>query len=182
MNELSLHILDICQNSTKANATLIEIIIVENTSLNEMIITIKDNGHGMDQNTLQKVVDPFFTTRTTRNVGLGIALFKLAAEQTNGSLTISSILNKGTELKATLTLNHIDRAPLGKIEDTLLILLSINKYCDIHYKHINNDQIYELDTREIKKVLEVKTIIDYDIILWVKNNIKEGIINIHKEV
>lgn len=182
MNELSLHILDICQNSTKANATLIEITIIENTISNEMIITIKDNGHGMDTDTLQRVVDPFFTTRTTRNVGLGIALFKLAAEQTGGSLTVSSVVNEGTELIATFALDHIDRAPLGKIEDTFTILLSINNYCDIHYKHVCDDQIYEIDTREVKTVLEITTITDYDVILWIKNNIKEGITNMHKEV
>lgn len=182
MNELSLHILDICQNSTKANSTLIEINIIENTTDNLMSIEIIDNGYGMDKATLEKVVDPFFTTRTKRKVGLGISLFKLAAEQSEGYLTVNSIEGTGTTINAVFKHDHIDRAPLGDIEDTIAILLLNSEVCEIRYQHTYNNLTYIFDTIEVKKILNGVSITNYDVILWIKNNIKEGIFNIHKEV
>lgn len=181
MNELSLHILDICQNSLKANASLIQIIITEDTNLNTYIIEIHDNGFGMNEKTLSEVADPFFTTRTTRSVGMGVSLFKMAAEMAGGSFHITSKINQGTSVTAQFEHNHIDRAPLGSIEDTLAILLMNEAAIDIYYKHICNHKEYILDTREIKKVLNGIPLADYDVIMWVKNNIKEGITTIHKE-
>ena len=181
MNELSLHILDICQNSTKANASLISIIIEESTKENTFTIDIIDNGDGMDKETLERVTDPFFTTRTTRKVGLGISLFKMAAEQSNGFLTILSEKTKGTSLKCMFELNNIDRAPLGKIEETIAILLLNAEGADIVYKHVVNDLIYIFDSREVKEVLEDVPLTDLNVIVWIKDNIKEGILNIHKE-
>lgn len=181
MNELSLHILDICQNSIKANADLIEIIITEDTTNNIYKIDIIDNGSGMDKKTLSEVADPFFTTRATRNVGLGISLFKMAAEMTDGSLEITSTINEGTKVSTIFQYNHIDRAPLGDIEDTLTILILNENMIDIYYKHIYNNKIYIFDTKEIRKILDGIPFTNYDVIMWIKNNIKEGIINIHKE-
>lgn len=181
MNELSLHILDICQNSIKANATLIEIIVEENIDLNLFRITIHDNGHGMDEQTLSSVADPFFTTRSTRKVGLGISLFKMAAEQCNGSLKITSKVGYGTSVITTFEHDHIDRAPLGDIAETLMILLLNDVGIDIFYKHSYNNKDYVLDTREIKQVLGGIPLTDYDVIAWVKNNINEGITTILKE-
>jgi hypothetical protein len=181
MNELSLHILDICQNSIKANASLIEIIIEENTNTNLYRITIRDNGHGMDKNTLSSVSDPFFTTRDTRKVGLGVSLFKMAAEQCKGSMKITSQVQKGTSVITTFEHDHIDRAPLGDIAETLMILLLNDEGIDIYYKHIYNNHEYILDTREIKQALDGIPLTDYDVITWVKNNINEGIRTIHKE-
>ena len=123
MNELSLHILDIVQNSIKANAKLVKISVQQNTLENTYSVTISDDGHGMNESTLSKVSDPFYTTRTTRKVGMGISLFKMAAEMTGGSFTITSIEDEGTEVVANFINNHIDRAPLGDIEDTLTILI-----------------------------------------------------------
>jgi len=181
MNELSLHILDICQNSIKANASLIKIIITENIINNIYKIEIIDNGSGMDKKTLSQVADPFFTTRTTRKVGLGISLFKMAAEMTEGSLEIASTINEGTKVTTIFQNDHIDRAPLGDIEDTLSILILNENMIDIYYKHIFNDNIYIFDTREIRKVLDGIPFTDYNVIMWIKNNIQEGIINIRKE-
>lgn len=181
MNELSLHILDICQNSIKANASLIEIIVTDDIENNKYIIEIFDNGFGMDKKTLSEVADPFFTTRTTRKVGLGISLFKMAAEMCNGSLEITSIVNKGTEVTAIFQKDHIDRAPLGDIEDSLCILILNESMIDIYYKHICNKNTYVFDTREIRKILEGLPFTDYNVIMWIKNNIKEGIKNIQKE-
>lgn len=181
MNELSLHILDICQNSIKANATLIEIKITDNLFDNIYTIEIFDNGYGMDKKTLSEVADPFFTTRTTRKVGLGVSLFKMAAEMAKGNLVITSVINEGTKVTATFQNNHIDRAPLGDIEDTLSILILNENMIDIYYEHTINDKVFIFDTREVKQILEGIPFTDYKVIMWIKNNIKEGIKNIQKE-
>ncbi len=181
MNELSLHILDICQNSIKANAKLIEIIVTEDTNENLFTIKIIDNGFGMNKKTLSEVADPFFTTRTTRKVGLGVSLFKMATEMAEGNLKITSTINIGTKIIATFQHNHIDRAPLGDIEDSLSILILNEKMIDIYYHHDYNKKTYIFDTREVRKVLEGIPFTDYNVIMWIKSNIKEGIMNIHKE-
>ena len=181
LNELSLHILDICQNSIKANATLIKIIITEDLSQNSFQVIIHDDGCGMNQKTLSEVTDPFFTTRTTRKVGLGISLFKMAAEMTDGDFTIKSTLAKGTSVIANFKYDHIDRAPLGKIEETLVILVLNELEIDIYYEHTFNKKTYIFDTREVKQVLNGIPFTSHDVILWIKNNIKEGILDIHKE-
>lgn len=181
MNELSLHILDICQNSIKANSTLIEIIINEDTSNNLFEIIIKDNGCGMNEKTLSEVADPFFTTRTTRKIGLGVSLFKMAAEMSEGSFKIQSTVGQGTNIKAVFKHNHIDRAPLGIIEETIIILVLNEADIDIFYEHNINNQKFIFDTREVRKVLDGIPFTNYDVITWIKNNIKEGIFNIHKE-
>ena len=181
MNELSLHILDICQNSIKANATLIKVIINEDIAQNTFEIVIEDNGCGMNEKTLSEVADPFFTTRTTRKVGLGVSLFKMAAEMTNGSFEIKSKENEGTRVYAVFEHNHIDRAPLGNIADTISILVLNEANIDIYYEHKYNVQNYIFDTREVKKVLDEIPFTNYEVITWIKNNIKEGIFDIHKE-
>ena len=154
MNELSLHILDICQNSIKADATLIKIIINEQAVENLYEILIEDNGCGMNPKTLSGVADPFFTTRTTRKVGLGISLFKMAAEMADGSFSIHSVENHGTSIKAIFTNDHLDRAPLGNIAETISILVLNDADIDIYYEHKYNKYSFIFDTREVKKVLD----------------------------
>jgi sensor histidine kinase YesM len=181
MNELSLHILDIVQNSIKANAKLVEIIINEQDAKDKYTITIIDDGHGMDAKTLTEVSDPFFTTRTTRKVGMGTSLFKMAAELCEGSFAIESTVNVGTTVTASFVKSHIDRAPLGAIDETIVILMLNDSDIDIYYKHIVNSNEYIFDTREIRQVLDGIPFTDYSVIEWVKNNIKDGINTIIEE-
>ena len=181
MNELSLHILDVCQNSIKADAKLIQIIIEEDIENDFYKIFIGDNGNGMSEKTLSEVSDPFFTTRSTRKVGLGVPLFKMAAEMCNGSFSVDSIINKGTIITAFFEHSHIDRAPLGDIAETIMILVLNEKDIDIYYEHILNNNKYIFDTREIRKVLNGIPFTEYSVILWIKENIKNGIINLQKE-
>ncbi len=181
MNELSLHILDICQNSIQADSSLIKIIINENLSKNTFKISIVDNGRGMNEETLKEVSNPFFTTRSTRTVGLGVSLFKMAAEMCNGTFNIDSIPNEGTIVNATFNHNHIDRAPLGNISETIMILILDEKDIDIYYEHIINSRKYIFDTREIKKILDGIPSTEYSVILWIKDNIKTGIQNLQME-
>ena len=182
MNELSLHILDVCQNSIKADATLIKIIIEEDINNNSYRIFIGDNGIGMNEKTLNEVSDPFFTTRSTRKVGLGVPMFKMAAEMCNGNFNIDSVVNKGTVISAIFEHSHIDRAPLGDISETIMILILNEKDIDIYYEHIINKNKYLFDTREIRKVLDGIPFTDYNVIMWIKDNIKTGINNLQKEV
>jgi len=181
MNELSLHILDVVQNSIKANATLVEIIIEENRIENWYTISIIDNGHGMNEQTLSEVADPFFTTRTTRKVGMGVSLFKMAAEMTEGSFNIESKVDQGTKVIAQFKNDHIDRAPLGEIEETISILILNDKNIDIYYKHKVDEREYVFDTREVKKVLDGIPFTNYDVMMWIKDNIKNGIDTIIEE-
>ena len=181
MNELSLHILDIVQNSIKANAKLIQILINEDDEKDFYSITITDDGHGMDQETLSKVSDPFFTTRTTRDIGMGTSLLKMAAEMCEGTFTIESTVNVGTVVTATFKKSHIDRAPLGAIDETITILILNDSNIDIYYKHTVNGKEYVFDTKEIKQVLDGMPLTDYNVLEWVKNNINSGIDTITEE-
>ncbi len=181
MNELSLHILDIVQNSIRANASLVQIIVNEQKASNIYTVTIIDNGHGMNAQTLSNVSDPFYTSRKTRKVGMGVSLYKMACELTEGSFTIESEENVGTKVIAAFTNDHIDRAPLGEIEETLCILVLNDKDIDVLYKHTIDTSEYVFDTREVKQVLEGIPLNNYEVIMWIKNNIKDGINTLEEE-
>jgi hypothetical protein len=179
MRELSLHILDIVENSINARAKLIYIKVYERKKQDELIIYIEDNGCGMDSDFVQKVLDPFVTTRTTRKVGLGIPLFKAAAERCEGNFNIESELGKGTRVTAKFRLSHIDRAPFGDLPGTLTVLFTANPKTDFKYKHTTDDGTYEINTKEIKMVLEDVKISNPLVADWIKNNIVEGLISIN---
>jgi len=149
MKELSLHILDIAQNATQAGASLLEITICEEGGL--LTLEITDNGRGMDEELLASATDPFTTTRSTRNVGLGLPLLRLAAEQTGGWMTITSKPGRGTKVAAIFHLDHVDCAPLGDMSETLLALITGNPDMDLVYIHEHDGQREELDTRENRK-------------------------------
>lgn len=152
MRELSLHILDALENSLTAEATVIGLVIEEDATADQLTITIQDNGRGMTAAQLTQVYDPFFTTRNTRHVGLGIPLFKAAAERCNGDLTITSQLGKGTTLQATFQHSHIDRAPLGDMTSTLMAVILAGT-CDLHYIHRVDGKEFEFNTAGIKAEL-----------------------------
>lgn len=179
MNELSLHILDICENSINAGASIVILTIDENTKDNTYKITIQDDGKGMDEKTLKTVADPFYTTRTTRKVGLGISLFKMAAELTEGYLNITSEVDVGTVVEVLFTNDHIDRAPLGDISQTIISLITRGDN-DFQYTHILNEKSYTFSTIEVKQVLEGIDLNEPSIIMWIKGNIEEGINELYK--
>ncbi len=182
MKELSLNVLDIAENSLKAGATLTEIYLVETDEL--LTLTIKDNGCGMSEETLRSVTDPFYTTRTTRRVGLGIPLFKLAAEQTGGSLTITSKTASeseahGTQVTATFFKNHLDFTPLGDIASTVTTLIQGHPDVDFLYTHTFAGKDGEgqaeasvvLDTRDIRQILEDIPLCSPEILVWIRENL-----------
>ena len=153
MPEISLNILDVAENSVRAEADLIEILVRVQPEEDKLTVIIKDNGCGMTPEQVQKVQDPFFTTRTTRKVGLGVPFFKQAAESAGGSFQIDSEKGKGTTVKAVFTLSHIDRMPLGDISSTIHTLIVFNEHIDFRYTYEYADRSFVLDTREMREML-----------------------------
>ena len=180
MTELSLHILDIVKNSTKAGAKLVEIEIVESIAENKLEIVISDNGCGMDEEFLKNVTDPFKTSRTTRKVGMGLSLFQSAALLTGGSFDIKSQVGVGTVVKASFVHDSIDRQPLGDMASTMVTLVSGNEEIDFVYRHNFCGKEFEFSTLEIKKVLGGISISSPEIMSWMTDYIKEGLDGIYK--
>ena len=181
MKELSLNILDIAENSVKAGAELTEISIEETES--EIILTFKDNGCGMTEEIRKTVTDPFYTTRTTRKVGMGLPLLKLQAEMTGGSLTVESThisedaQNHGTLVCAVFNKNHIDCTPLGDVVASITTLIQGHPDSDFLFTHKNGEREVVLDTRELRQVLEGVPLNTYEVIKWIEEYLKEQYIN-----
>ena len=174
MKEISLNILDIAENSVKAKASLTEILISEEGD--RLTLTIKDDGCGMDEQTVRSVIDPFYTTRKTRSVGLGIPLLKLACEQTGGSLSIESSVNEsdhGTTVRAIFFKNHIDFIPLGDVTSSIVTLIQGHPDTDFLFRHNLDGAEVSLDTREIRAVLEDVPLDTYEVICWIRSSIEE---------
>jgi len=153
VRELSLHVLDVLENALAADATLIELEINEDSAANRLSIRVTDNGRGMDAETVARVSDPFFTTRTTRDIGLGLPLFRAAAQRCNGDLTLRSQRGVGTEVLAEFERDHLDRAPLGDMKSTLLGVILSDRVRDLRYEHRVDGRSFGLDTRELRAVL-----------------------------
>ncbi len=175
MKELSQHILDIANNSISAGATLIEIRVDENEEKDEYLLTIKDNGKGIPADMLEKVCDPFVTSRTTRKVGLGLPLLKLNAERTGGYLSIESEVQKGTIVKAAFKHKSVDRPAIGDISGILTMLASTDPKIDVVYIHTNQSNEYIFDAREIKKELEGTRISHPEVKRFLKDMITENL-------
>jgi anti-sigma regulatory factor (Ser/Thr protein kinase) len=158
MRELSLHVLDLVENAIEAGAQHVDLSIVDDLDSDRLSITIRDDGRGMDAQTVLAVRDPFFTTRTTRHVGLGIPLFAAAAERCAGALTINSAPGKGTTIEAVFQHSHIDRAPLGDMPATLMCILMRDRDLDVRYVHRVSrngaESAFELDTAQIRQELD----------------------------
>lgn len=149
MEDLSLHILDVVENSIAAGAKRITINIDEQEENDLLEIEIVDDGQGMDEEVAKKVLDPFFTTRTTRRVGLGLPLLAQAARESGGKIEIDSAPGKGTRVKASFGYSHIDRKPMGDIYETLKVLILGNPEVDFLFIHKKGDEEYHLDTKEL---------------------------------
>jgi hypothetical protein len=175
MQDFSLHILDIAENSIGAGAKRIEIKIEEDRKKNLLTIEINDDGKGMSEEMVSKVLDPFITTRTTRRVGLGLSLFAQAARACNGEVHIESKLDKGTRLTGTFQLSHIDLKPWGSMVNTLMTLIVGNPEIDFFYQHKKGDFEYTLDTRMIKKELGEVPIFNPEVIKVLKDDLKNNL-------
>ncbi len=150
MEDLSLHILDIAENSVAAGADRIEIRLTEDKKNDLLTLEIIDNGIGMDTDTIKKALDPFYTSKTVRRVGLGLSLLSESAKAANGKLTLESEKGKGTRVKAEFQFSHIDRKPLGDIDLTIITLVMGNPDIDFLYEISKNNHTHCVDTRTIK--------------------------------
>jgi len=175
LRELSLHLLDIAENSISAGASRIVISVREDLVADELWLEVVDNGKGMTPEMVAKVLDPFVTSRTTRNVGLGIPLLKQAAEACMGFLTLESELGKGTKLTAKFQHSHIDRMPLGNLEDTIITLLLGTPGVNWVFRYQYNDQVFEFDDTEFKEALGDLPLSDFRVIEFLSDTINEGV-------
>ena len=186
MKELSLNILDIVENSVKAGAANIGIELDESEK-GKLVLTITDNGCGMEEHILRGVTDPFYTTRTTRPVGMGLSLLKLAAEQTEGTMTVDSVSEKvspdrhGTVVRAVFNTNHIDCVPLGDITATLVTLIQGSPDIDFSYIHKIGTDTVELDTAQMRAVLEDVPLNSFEVLQWIEATVNEQYAQIHNQ-
>ncbi|MBQ3264644.1 MAG: sensor histidine kinase [Ruminococcus sp.] len=179
MRELSLNVMDVAQNSVRAEATVVRISVIESDQEDRLTIVIADNGCGMTQEQVQQVIDPFFTTRTTRKVGLGVPLFKLSAEQTGGSFDIQSEKGVGTTTTASYVKSHVDMTPLGDINSTVKILIQCNPDIDFVYTCTTDNGSFTLDTRELREVLGDVSLDTPDVLEWIADYLEENTRNIY---
>jgi len=176
MQDISLHILDIVENSINAGASLIEVTLNEDLKKNRLSLTIKDNGKGIEKKNLKNILDPFYTTKKGGRIGLGLPILAQAAKEAYGVLKVISSVETGTVITAVFVHDHIDRKPLGDISETLIDLVAADGLkLDIIYSHNKNGDSFVFDTREIKKELQEVNIDNPTILKFLKKRIKESL-------
>lgn len=175
MIELALHILDIAENSLRASATLVEISVTEDLIKDRLTIIIADNGDGMTSAEVERAMDPFYTTKKVRRIGLGLPMLSQACQSTGGSFTITSTPGQGTRVMAEFVHSHIDRQPLGDIPGAIVALILEKPEVDIVYTHIRDASSYTLDTREMRDELGDIPLNHMEVIKLIRDNISEGL-------
>jgi anti-sigma regulatory factor (Ser/Thr protein kinase) len=181
MEDISLHILDIAENSIAAQAKTIQIRIQESRKKDLLSLEIDDDGQGMNQDTMKKALDPFFTTKNTRRFGFGLSLLSEAAKAAGGNFRIESNPGTGTKVKATFKASHIDILPLGDIPQTMISLIMGHPEIEMIYSHTTDKGKYELDTKDIKAQLNGLPINSPEVLRFIKKHIKEGITTIRRQ-
>ena len=179
MRELSMHILDLVQNSIEARASKVWLHVNEMISTDALVIKIGDNGRGMNQETVDRVVSPFVTTRTTRKVGLGLPLISMSTMRSDGFMVIESEIGKGTTVTAVYRHSHWDRPPLGDMAQTVKALLVANPALDFTYKHTVNTNSFAVSACEIAEILGDIPLDQPDVLLWLDDYLTQGIGNLY---
>lgn len=151
MRDLASHILDLVCNSIRAQANSVEVAMEENSARHELKVTIKDNGKGMDAEQLQEATNPFFTTRTTRNTGLGIPLMQMTCEQTGGSFHVQSALYIGTQIEAIFKTDNPNCLPLGDLSGQMALLFATNPLIDFLFSYSIDNSIFSISSNELKQ-------------------------------
>ena len=173
MKELSLHLLDVAKNSVAAGARHVEITLTEDEA-GWLTIAITDDGRGMDPEFLARVTDPFTTTRTTRKVGLGLPLYRMAAEQTGGSLDIQSEVGKGTAVTARFQRRHLDCPPLGDLAGTVALLIQGSPDIELDYRHTTPNGTAELSTAQLREILgDGVSLAEPEVFAWIQEYLTE---------
>ena len=171
MEDLSLHILDIVENSIRAGASKIKILILEDIKANLLLLEICDNGKGMDEEMVKRACDPFYTTKSVRRVGLGLPLLAQTARECGGDLEIETGQGKGSTVTASFQYDHIDRKPMGDIEKTMTVLIVSHPDIDFIFEHKKGNSSYTLDTADLKGQLDGIPINNPEVIKFIKNDI-----------
>ena len=148
MEDLSLHLLDIAENAVEAKARRVDIRVEERRSRDKLVLVVTDDGRGMGPRQLARARDPFYTTKKVRRVGLGLPLLAQAAESAGGTLRLRSEPGRGTKVRATFKLGHIDRQPLGDVAETLVALLAGHPEVEFSYTHVTDTGRYVFRSRE----------------------------------
>jgi anti-sigma regulatory factor (Ser/Thr protein kinase) len=174
VEDLSLHILDIAENSVRADARTIEIGITRDAEQDLLRIEVNDDGRGMDAETLAKVRDPFFTTKC-KKTGLGIPLLSQAAEQAGGQVRVDSAPGKGTRVAATFKWNHVDRPPVGSMAETVLTLIAGHPDREYIYVEREGERSFRFDTGELKADLDGVPITEPAVLAAIRDLLKENI-------
>ena len=175
MHEISLHILDLVENSTGAGATIVAVSVEEDSRRDELRIRIADNGKGMDASLVSKVTDPFVTSRTTRKVGLGLPLMDMTTRMCEGTLQIASVVGCGTTVDAVWRLSHLDRPPLGNMASTVKAILVMNPNISFQYVHRVDDRCFNLDSGEIRTALGDLPLTQPEVLAWLDDYLKENL-------
>ncbi len=181
MLELALHILDIAENSVRAGAKTVFIDITEDRMRDRLEIEIRDDGAGMDEATLKKAMDPFYTSKKVRRVGLGLPMLAEAAERAGGSFTIESRKGMGTRVAVGFQLSHIDRQPLGDLSGAFMVLLAGNADVDFVCRHQCGGRVFTLDTREIRKEIGDIPLNHMEVLKFIRQYMMEGLNEIGTE-
>ncbi len=175
MEELSLHIIDLVENSKRAGAKNIKVEIKMWEREDLMCLSVLDDGCGMEKDEAIKALNPFYTTKTEKKVGLGIPLLKQNAEMCGGSFELKSEKGKGTFVKACFKLSHIDRPPLGEIDDTILTLIVGSPEFNIEFEVSYDENEFFISTKELKEILGSVPLCNPEVIRFLKNYIFEGL-------
>ncbi|MFZ5642820.1 MAG: ATP-binding protein [Bacillota bacterium] len=175
MEELSQHILDIAFNSLEAGATRLEINVRENLLVNILEFEVRDNGRGIAESDLPKVLDPFYTTKKNKRAGLGIPLLKEAAERCGGLFDVISPPEGGTIVRALFPHDHIDRAPMGDIAGTLNVILTAGQSLHMVYRHQYNNNTFCFDTKDIQSHLGDIPVWTPEVLVWLEEYLKNNI-------
>jgi len=181
MRELSLHILDLVQNSIEAGANQVTLDIVEDRHTKDtLVIRVIDNGRGMDEVTCQKVLDPFVTTRTTRRIGLGLPLVDMSTKRCNGHLVVTSTPGHGTVVEALYQHSHLDRPPLGNIVETLKSIVIANPELEFSYCHTVDGAVFSLATKQLIEILGDIPLTQPDVLVWLHEYLTSNVMNLYK--
>jgi anti-sigma regulatory factor (Ser/Thr protein kinase) len=181
MIELSLHILDIAENAIRAEAKTATITLIEDPQADRLALEIRDDGKGMTEDELRRVLDPFYTTKKVRRVGLGLPMLAQAAQNAGGSFEIESEPGEGTVVRVVFQLSHIDRQPLGDLQGTLVTLIVGNPDTHFIYHHRREQKEYVLDTDEIKREIDDVPINHVEVIKFIRQDIAEGLKEINAQ-
>ncbi len=175
MKEIALHIMDIAQNSIRAGASEIRITLSESVAADSLTLTVSDNGMGMDAETRRMAADPWFTSRTTRKVGMGLPLLEMNASLSGGGMIIDSAPGQGTTVTASFVYSHVDRPPLGDVSGTIALLIMSNPAINIEYIHICEGTEWSISTAEIKEALGEDAVTDLTVVRSLREIINENV-------